>query len=105
MKLNQKLVAMTIAGGLALAGEAKAADITYDVNLTIGAGGVVGTITTDGNTGVIGASNILAWNLTGTGNGGLTYSLVNGPSGIDCGNNTAIFDPTFGTPRPNRDRG
>ncbi len=81
-----------------MAGEAKAADITYDVNLTIGAGGVVGTITTDGNTGVIGASDILAWNLTGTGNGGLTYSLVNGPSGIDCGNNTAIFDPTLGTP-------
>ena len=97
MRLNQTLLAITIAGGLALAGEAQA-NIIYDVNLAIGAGGVVGTITTDGNVGVIGASNILAWNLTVTGKGGATFNLVNGPSGVACGNNTAVFNPNAGTP-------
>jgi hypothetical protein len=98
MKLKKTLLAMTIAGGLALAGEAKAADIVYDVNLTIGAGGVVGTITTDGDTGIIGASDIVAWNLTGTGNGGSTFNWVNGNSVVEVGNNTNPFDPNLGTP-------
>jgi len=97
MKLSQTLLAMTIAA-LALAGEAKAADIVYDVNLTIGAGGVVGTITTDGDLGVIGASDILAWNLTGTGNGGSTFNWVNGNSLVAVGNNTDVFNPNAGTP-------
>jgi len=72
------------------------ADITYDVNLAIGAGGVKGTITTDGDTGLLGASDILAWNLTMTGNGGATYNLVNGPSGVEVGNIAYPFDPTVG---------
>jgi hypothetical protein len=97
MKLNQTLLAMTIAGGLALAGEAKAS-IVYNVALSIGAGGVAGTVTTDGHFGVIGAPDIVAFNLTVTGNGGATFHLVNGPSGVDCGNNTAVFNPTAGTP-------
>lgn len=97
MKLNQTLLAMTIAGGLGLAGEAKA-NIIYNVNEAIGAGGVVGTLTTDGKIGVIGASDILSWNFTVTGNGGATLNLVNGPSGVAVGNNTAVFNPTAGTP-------
>jgi len=76
------------------------ADITYDVNLPIGAGGagVVGTITTDGDIGVIGASDILAWNLTGTGNGGVTFNFVNGNSVVEVGNYTDVFNPNAGTP-------
>jgi hypothetical protein len=97
MKLNQTLLAMTIAGGLTLAGEAKAS-IIYDVNLAIGAGGVVGTITTDGSVGVLGASDILAWNLTGTGNGGATFHFVNANSVVEVGNNTDVFNPNAGTP-------
>ena len=97
MKLNQTLLAMTIAGGLALAGEAKA-NIIYDVNLAIGAGGVVGTLTTDGNVGVLVASDIVAWNFIITGNGGVTFNLVNGPSGVEVGNITDPFNPNAGTP-------
>ena len=89
---------MAIAGGLALAGEAKAADIVYDVNLSIGAGGIVGTITTDGNTGVLGASDILAWNLTGTGNAGSTFDWLNTNSAVAVGNNTDPLNPNAGTP-------
>jgi len=39
------------------------ADITYDVDQTVGIGSVKGFIETDGTTGVLGASNILNWNL------------------------------------------
>ena len=97
MKLNQILLAITITGGLAFSGEVQG-KIVYGVSLVIGAGGVVGTLTTDGHIGVIGATNILAWNFIVTGNGGVTYNLVSGPSGVDCGNNTAVFNPTAGTP-------
>ena len=86
---------MAIAGGLALAGEAQA-NIVYNVNLAIGAGGVVGTITTDGHVGLLGASDILAWNLTETGNGGATFHLDNGSSGVEVGNNANMWDPTLG---------
>jgi len=88
---------MTIAGVFALAGEAQANTI-YDVNLAIGAGGVVGSLTTDGKIGVLGASDILAFNFIVTGNGGVTFHLLNGPSGVDVGNNTAEFNPNAGTP-------
>jgi hypothetical protein len=74
------------------------ADITYGVNLGIGAGGVTGSITTDGNTGVLVASDILSWNLNITGNGGATYNLVSGPSGVEVGNITQPFNPSAGTP-------
>jgi hypothetical protein len=97
MKLNQLVAAMTVAGGLAFAGGAEAS-IVYDVNQSIGAGGVVGTITTDGHTGVLSASDFTAWNLTLTGNGGATRNLVNGPSGVAVGNISAPFNPNAGTP-------
>jgi hypothetical protein len=97
MKLNRLVAAITLAGGLAFGGGAQAT-IVYNVNLSIGAGGVVGTITTDGNTGVLSASDITAWNLTLTGNGGATYNLVNGASGVEVGNISAPFNPNAGTP-------
>jgi hypothetical protein len=40
-----------------------AGNITYDVNLTIGAGGVTGDIVTDGTIGVLGLPNFVGWNL------------------------------------------
>ena len=70
----------------------------YQVNQTIGAGGVTGTITTDGTVGTLAASNITAWNLTLTGNGGATFQLVNGPSGVEVGNISDPFNPNAGTP-------
>jgi Legume lectin domain len=91
------LLAAISAGALALVYEAKA-NITYNVNLTVGAGGVVGSITTDGTVGVLSASDILSWNLTVTGNGGATFNLVNGASGVEVGNNTDVFNPNAGTP-------
>ena len=65
---------MTIAVVLALAGEAQG-NIIYNVNEVVGAGGVVGTITTDGTVGVLSAADIVAWNLTVTGIGGATFNL------------------------------
>ena len=46
-----------------IAHSCNAGPITYDVNLIIGQGSVVGTITTDGNIGVLDAGDITAWNL------------------------------------------
>ncbi len=72
-----------LAGSLAaalMAGAASAADITYAVNRTVGAGSVVGTITTDGTLGVLGAGNILGFDLVLSGPGA-TYNLV-GPSNV-----------------------
>jgi len=50
LKRGQTLPAIAIAVAFALVGEAQA-NIVYDVNLAIGAGKVVGAITTDGKTG------------------------------------------------------
>jgi hypothetical protein len=55
-----------------------ASPITYDVNLTIGAGGLTGFIETDGTIGVLSASNIMAWNLLAN-DGTTTLDLVGPP--------------------------
>ena len=48
---------------LATASLCGAATITYNVNLTVGAGSASGTIITDGTIGALGRSDILSWNL------------------------------------------
>ena len=48
--------------------------------------------------GYLSASDIRSWNLTVTGNGGATFNLVNGASGVEVGNNTDVFNPNAGTP-------
>ena len=58
-----------------------AAPITYNVNQTIGQGDVVGTIQTNGATGVLAAGDLLAWNLTLNGVGA-SYNLTNASSSI-----------------------
>ena len=50
------------------------AQITYDLNQTIGAGGVTGDIITDGTIGVLDSADILDWNLL-LNNGTTTYDL------------------------------
>ena len=71
---------LTMATALAFASTASAA-IVYNVNQTVQAGGVVGTITTDGTLGSIGSGNITAWNLNLSG-GAATFNLNNGNSGV-----------------------
>ena len=88
---------MTIAVVLALAGEAQG-NIIYNVNEVVGAGGVVGTITTDGTVGVLSAADIVAWNLTVTGIGGATFNLISGASGVEVGNISDPLNPNAGTP-------
>ena len=62
LKYASKLAAaVTVLLGAAVCG---AADITYTVNDTIGAGSVTGTIETNGTTGVLTAADFLAFNLT-----------------------------------------
>jgi hypothetical protein len=62
--MTTRLVRILVAA-LALASATSAlAGPIYDVNRTIGAGTVVGTIETDGTLGVLDEVNILDWNLT-----------------------------------------
>jgi hypothetical protein len=62
--------AATAAGMLLAAAGANAATIVYTVDQSIGSvGAVTGTITTDGATGVLGAGDIVAWDLTVMGDG------------------------------------
>jgi hypothetical protein len=56
------------------------ADITYNVSQSVGAGNVTGFIETDGTTGVLGASNILDWNLL-LNDGTATFDLLGPLSG------------------------
>ena len=62
MKSRLPLIAASLAAALA-ASAANATAIVYNVNQSIGGGSVVGTITTDGATGVLTASDITAWDL------------------------------------------
>jgi PEP-CTERM motif len=60
---------------LAGVGAARAASITYDVDLTIGAGSVVGSLTTNGATGVLVSADFTNWNLELNGPGA-SYDLT-----------------------------
>jgi len=80
MRGNRRLLGAAVFPMLMAASVASAA-ITYQVDQTIGLGSVVGTITTDGNTGTLGASDITAWNLNLNGVGA-TLNLTNLNSGV-----------------------
>jgi len=57
-------VALAAAGcALALSVGAARASVVYGVDLSVGAGSVTGTITTDGTTGTLSSGNITAWDL------------------------------------------
>ena len=63
------------------------ADQIYNVNQTIGSGSVTGTITTDGNTGVLHASDITDWNLVLNGVGAV-FTLTQ-PTSVTWGSSTS----------------
>lgn len=97
-KHKNVLLRVTFAVAVGLGSVCAANATVYQVSQTIGGGGVTGTITTNGSFGVLSASDIIAWNLMLTGNGGATLQLVNGPSGVLVGNISDPFNPTAGTP-------
>jgi hypothetical protein len=59
-----KLPTVTAALALVLAYAPVSQAVTFNVNRTIGDGGVTGTIDTDGTLGVLSTANITDWNLT-----------------------------------------
>jgi hypothetical protein len=63
MRKTMWVVALAIAATFAPA-VLRAGTITYTVNETVGGGSVIGTITTDGNTGTLLTADIIDWNLT-----------------------------------------
>lgn len=85
MRRVTALISVALVGLVMTASAAYATPITYNINRTIGAGSVVGTVTTDGTIGVLGSGNVIGWTLLlndGTG----TFTL----QGPTSGNNSAI---------------
>ena len=66
-------------------------NLTYYINLTIGAGGVTGDIVTDGKTGALGQADILDWNLL-LNDGATTFRLLGPLSGSNSEVNDSGFD-------------
>jgi hypothetical protein len=60
----------------------EAGTITYQVDMTVGGGSVAGDIVTDGATGILGAGDILDWNVV-VNDGARTYDLLGPLSGPD----------------------
>ena len=83
LKIQESLAVMLLAAPIVAAGQ----DITYNVDETLGAGSVVGTITTNGTIGTITkGSEIVAFSLTLT-----DQSLDGGPSVLISNLNGSIF--------------
>jgi len=81
----QKFLKVAAATLVALSGvAADATPVTYNVDETIGAGSVVGTIQTDGKTGVLATADILAFSLTlNVGAGKTPLAIVDGVNASD----------------------
>ncbi len=69
-------IMVALAAILLGAGVCNAGPITYQVNQTIRGDSVIGTIQTDGTTGVLGQVNFIAWNLDLNGVGA-TFNITN----------------------------
>ena len=98
MALQDQLKIAAIAAALvtsAAASSAVGGTITYSVDQIIGAGSVVGTITTDGATGVLGKSDVVGWNLELNGVGA-SINLNTGNSNVLVGNGFDPFNPAAG---------
>jgi hypothetical protein len=82
--------------GAALFGARSAsADIGYLVDEPIGVGSVVGTLTTDGHTGILSSSDFLAWNLTLNGVGASSTITSSDPTAaIELVGSEVVATPT-----------
>ncbi|MFI4936080.1 MAG: hypothetical protein ACHP7N_15815 [Caulobacterales bacterium] len=88
--LSSAAIAALLGAGPCLAG-----DISYSVDETIGGGSVVGTITTDGNTGALSKADVVSWNLNLNGAGAsTTLTSAGGQSVIVLEGNDLTATPT-----------
>jgi hypothetical protein len=74
--VRSPLLGVVFLGAALFGARSASANIVYLVNEPIGVGSVVGTITTDGHTGVLSAGDFLAWNLTLNGVGA-SFTITN----------------------------
>ena len=84
------LITALLLGGASIC---SAADITYNVNLTIGAGSVTGHIVTDGTTVGFGTNNIVGWNLLV--NDGFTSFDINSSSPYSAYSEYPVDNPAL----------
>ena len=81
----QRFMKVAAAALVALGGvTASATPVTYNIDETMGAGSVIGTIETDGKTGVLSTSDILAFTLTlSVGAGKTPLTIIDGVNSAD----------------------
>ena len=93
----QRFMKVAAAALVALGGvAANATPLTYNVDETIGAGSVIGTIETDGKTGALSTSDILAFSLTlSVGAGKASMTIIDGVNAHeDIGGNALTATPS-----------
>ena len=106
MRNNQILGAVTAVSLFMLSATSAHAVIIYNVDYSIGTGGVAGTITTDGSFGVLSAGNFIAWTLVVTGLGAadtltnLNSGVFTGGTDITADTNHIYFDFTHDDANP-----
>jgi hypothetical protein len=93
-----------ILGTSVLLAASASAEITYNVDLTIGGGTVNGSIETDGSLGAIGTGNLVSWNLT-VNDSHNTYDLTPGDSFLEGGTlDATASELTFDTSTSDRNQ-
>lgn len=81
--MRRSFAVILVAGLLCLCGTTSAT-VVYRVNISDGLHSVVGSITTDGNTGLLNPSDITAWSLTANAPPGMTITSLGHGASVDC---------------------
>lgn len=84
MRKSVLMLILVLVAGLA-ATPSKANDITYNVDMAVGGGNVMGTITTDGATGTLDTADIVNWDLTLEDGVNPVFDLLGPTSGNNSG--------------------
>jgi hypothetical protein len=79
--------------GVLIPAAGRSAPLSYSVNQAIGAGGVTGTIETDGNTGTLVGADIIGWDLQLNGVGA-SFNLTTANSGVFLTGSDLTATPT-----------
>jgi len=93
MRTLKRLAPATALAALLGAGPATADNVTYQVNDPVGAGSIVGDITTDGKQGVLASGDIVDWTLALNGNGA-TFNLTKADSQLVLQGSDLTATPT-----------
>lgn len=79
-----RTLAVVLAAGLMCICSVSGATVIYSVNISDGLHSIIGSITTDGNTGQLSASDIAAWSLTANAPPDMTITSLGHGAVVEC---------------------